>query len=80
MKVPFRPETNFPALTRAPFGLTNVLKRAFYLERFRTRLVLLARVLVIRLLLNNLYLADMVATVKPYFKPIRFPHLHLGLL
>ena len=56
MKAPFRPETNFyHSNMGALWPHKYFWKGAFYLQRFRTQLVQLSRVL--RLLLNNFYFA-----------------------
>ena len=56
MKVPFRPETNFSCSNAGVLWLHKYfLKGAFYLERFRTRLMRLSRLLIFRLLFNNFY-------------------------
>ena len=58
MKAPFRPETNFSCTnTDAHWLHKYFLKGTFHLERFRTRLLRLSRLLVYRLLLNNFYFA-----------------------
>ena len=58
MKVPFRLETNFSHSNVGALWLHKYfLKGAFYLERFRTRLMRLSRLLVLQVLLNNFYFA-----------------------
>ena len=82
MKTPFRLETSFSRSNASILWPHKyILKGVFYLESFRTRLVQLSRLLVLRLLLNDFYFAHNSSNNQAYFKPsLCIPHLHLGLL
>ena len=47
MKVPLRQETNFFALSWAPFGGMNISEGHYYFERFRIQLIRFLRLLVL---------------------------------